>query len=73
MPEEEKSLHQKIWPYTTEVTQHAIDRGPDKDPWIVRDRQAALRAERQGRGKALFRVWMPTDWYEINAIDKEEE
>ena len=43
--EKPRSLHHRIYPYMDHLTQYAIDRGPDKDPWIVRDRSAALRAE----------------------------
>lgn len=61
-----KSLHHRIYPYMDHFVQYATDRGPDLDPWVVRDRSTALRNERQGRGKALTRMWSPTDWYEID-------
>ena len=70
--EKPRSLHHRIYPYSTEVTQYAIDRGPDKNPWIVRDRSAALRAERLGEGKALVRTWIPTSWEYVNMSDEDE-
>jgi hypothetical protein len=50
--------------YATE-TQDPLT-NPDSRPWIVRDRSTALRNERQGRGKALVRVWVATDWSYVN-------
>lgn len=64
--EKPRNLHHRIYPYMDHLTQYAIDRGPDKDPWIVRDRSAALRAERLGEGKALVRTWIPSDWVFVN-------
>jgi len=57
-----RSLHHRIYPYMDEMVQYATERAeeltdPDARPWIVRDRSTALRNERQGRGKALVRVW----------------
>jgi hypothetical protein len=54
-----------------ELVQYATERGdeiadPDARPWIVRDRSTALRNERQGRGRALVRVWVPGDWMYVN-------
>lgn len=58
-----RNLHHRIYPYMTEVVQYANENpGSDYDPWIVRDRSAALRNEREGRGRALVRVWTPSDW-----------
>ena len=66
-------MHQRIWPHSEEVMQYATDRGPDLKPWIVRDRQSALRNERQGRGRAVARVWIPTSWELINPDYEDEE
>lgn len=68
--EKPRSLHHRIYPHMDHMTQYANDRGPDKDPWIVRDRSAALRNEREGRGKALVRTWVPTDWAYVNEEEK---
>jgi len=66
-----RSLHHRIYPYMDEMVQYATERAeeltdPDARPWIVRDRSTALRNERQGRGKALVRVWIPGDWVYVN-------
>jgi len=73
MPKEQppRSLHHRIYPYTTELVQYATERAdelsdPEAKPWIVRDRSTALRNERQGRGKALVRIWVPTSWEYVN-------
>jgi hypothetical protein len=73
MPKEQppRSLHHRIYPYMDEMVQYATERAeeltdPDARPWIVRDRSTALRNERQGRGKALVRVWIPGDWVYVN-------
>lgn len=60
-----KGFHHRIYPYMTEFTQYANEQ-EDGEPWIVRDRSTALRNERQGRGKALVRLWVPTDWVYVN-------
>lgn len=72
-PEEQppRSLHHRIYPYMDELVQYATERGddlsdPDARPWVVRDRSTALRNERQGRGRALVRVWVPGDWMYVN-------
>lgn len=59
-------MHQRIYPYMDHVIQYATEQGPGQDPWVVRDRQSALRNERQGRGRALVRTWVPTDWDYVN-------
>lgn len=61
-------FHHRIYPYMEELVQYANER-EGEGPWIVRDRQAALRNERQGRGRALFRVWVPTDWNSVSVED----
>ena len=66
-----RALHHRIYPYMDELVQYATERAddisdPDAKPWIVRDRSTALRNERQGRGKALVRVWIPGDWMYVN-------
>jgi hypothetical protein len=58
-----------------ELVQYATERGdtlsdPEARPWIVRDRSTALRNERQGRGRALVRVWIPSDWVFVNDEEK---
>lgn len=68
--EKPRNLHHRIYPYMDHMIQYANDRGPDKDPWIVRDRSAALRNERDGRGKALVRTWIPDDWTVVNEEEK---
>lgn len=65
MSDDKRSVHHRIWPYSTEVVQYATERSYGV-PWIVRDRQAALRAERLGEGQALVRVWIPTGWEYVN-------
>lgn len=65
----ERSLHHRIYPYTDHVVQYAVER-PDSEPWVVRDRQAALRAERRGEGRALVRTWIPDDWTCVNEEEK---
>ena len=55
------SLHHRIYPYMDHVVQYATER-EGAEPWVVRDRQAALSNERKGQGKALFRTWVPSDW-----------
>lgn len=71
-----RSLHHRLYPYMDELVQYATERAdevsdPDARPWIVRDRSTALRNERQGRGRALVRVWVPSDWVYVN--DEPEE
>ena len=71
-----RNLHHRIYPHMSEFVQYATERAddlsdPDARPWIVRDRSTALRNERQGRGKALVRVWVPTDWEYVNLEDAE--
>ena len=61
-----KGLHHRIYPYMDHLVQYATDRGSNQEPWIVRDRSAALRAERRGEGKALVRTWVPTAWAYVN-------
>jgi len=72
-----RSLHHRLYPYMDELVQYATERAdtisdPDARPWIVRDRSTALRNERQGRGRALVRVWVPTDWEYVN-IEEEKD
>lgn len=57
-----RAIHHRIYPYMDSVTQYAIDRGEDLEPWIVRDRSAARRTERLGEGRAMVRVWTPSAW-----------
>lgn len=61
-PSKEKGLHHKIWPYMDHLVQYATDRVNGEGPWIVRDRSAALRAERRGEGPAMVRIWVPGPW-----------
>lgn len=66
-----RALHHRVYPYMDEFVQYATERAdevadPDARPWVVRDRSTALRNERQGRGRALFRTWIPTDWTYVN-------
>ena len=56
-----EGLHHRIYPYMDHVVQYATER-EGAEPWIVRDRQAALSNERKGQGKALFRTWVPSHW-----------
>ena len=72
-----RSLHHRIYPYMDEMVQYATERAddladPEARPWIVRDRSTALRNERQGRGKALVRVWVPSDWEYVNIPEDDE-
>ena len=78
-PEEQppRALHHRIYPYMDEMVQYATERAdelsdPDARPWIVRDRSTALRNERQGRGKALVRVWIPGGWVYVNEEEPRE-
>ena len=64
MAEQKPGFHHRIYPYMDEMVQYATDR-EGADPWIVRDRSTALRNERTGRGKALVRVWVASDWERV--------
>lgn len=71
-----RALHHRLYPYMDELVQYATELAdevadPEAKPWIVRDRSTALRNERQGRGKALFRTWVPTDWAYVNETEDE--
>lgn len=69
-----RGLHHRIYPYMTELVQYANeDLGKDVEPWIVRDRSAALRTERRGRGRAMVRVWTPSEWAYVNPDEDEDE
>lgn len=73
LEERKMGLYRKIYPHTKEVVQHAVDRydaDEDEFPRIVRDRQAALRAERKGEGDAIARVWRPGEWYYLTDGDE---
>lgn len=79
MPKEQppRSLHHRIYPYMDEMVQYATERAddlsdPEARPWIVRDRSTALRNERQGRGRALVRVWIPTSWEYVNVEEEDK-
>lgn len=69
---EKPGFHHRIYPYMNELVQYATER-QDGGPWIVRDRSSALRNERQGRGRALVRVWVPTDWIPVNEVDEVDD
>lgn len=77
-PEEQqpRALHHRLYPYMEELVQYASETAdpiadPEARPWIVRDRSTALRNERTGRGRAMFRTWIPTDWAYVNEDDDE--
>jgi hypothetical protein len=76
-PEEEtpqkRGFHHRIYPYMEEFVQYANESEGSDTPWVVRDRSTALRNERQGRGKALVRVWVPTDWTLVNELEDRDE
>jgi hypothetical protein len=75
-PEEtpqKRGFHHRIYPYMEEFVQYANEQDDGTEPWIVRDRSTALRNERQGRGKALVRVWVPTDWTLVNELEDRDE
>lgn len=61
-------FHHRLYPYMDDFVQYANETSDDETspPWIVRDRSAALRNERQGRGRAMVRTWVPTDWEYVN-------
>lgn len=65
MPEEKRGFHHRIYPYMDELVQYATEQ-EGSEPWIVRDRSTALRNERTGRGRALVRTWIPTDWVSVS-------
>lgn len=67
--ENPKGFHHRLYPYMDELVQYATER-KDDTAWIVRERSVALRNERTGRGKAMVRTWIPTDWVYVN---EEEE
>ena len=71
--ENPQGFHHRIYPYMEEFVQYATEQ-EDREaaPWIVRDRSAALRNERKGRGKALVRTWIPTDWVYVNEEEDDE-
>ncbi len=62
-------FHHRLYPYMDSLVQYAVETVA-KEPWIVRNRSDALRAERQGQGKALVRTWVPTDWVYVNEEEK---
>ena len=71
---QKRGFHHRIYPYMEEFVQYANEpEDGDGPPWIVRDRSTALRNERQGRGKALVRVWVPTDWTLVNELEDRDE
>lgn len=72
MGDQKPGFHARLYPYMEELVQYATER-EDKKPWIVRDRSTALRNERQGRGRALVRVWVPTSWEYVNVLYEGEE
>lgn len=72
-----RALHHRLYPYMDELVQYATEvtdeiSDPEARPWIVRDRSTALRNERQGRGRALVRTWIPTDWVYVNEVADDE-
>lgn len=72
-----RALHHRLYPYMDELVQYATEVAdeigdPEARPWIVRDRSTALRNERQGRGRALVRTWIPTDWVYVNEDTSDE-
>ena len=74
--EKPRSLHHRIYPYMDEFVQYATEQGadltnPDARPWIVRDRSTARRNERQGRGRAVVRVWTPSEWVPVDPAPEE--
>lgn len=69
-PDKKRALHHRIYPYMDHVVQYANERPGGQEPWIVRDRQAALRNERQGNGRAVVRTWIPSDWSVVNEEDE---
>ena len=73
MEDHPRGFHHRLYPHMDHFVQYAnetaTDLDPDSPPWIVRDRSVALRNERQGRGKALVRTWIPDDWSEVNSDD----
>ena len=72
-PPQKRGFHHRIYPYMEEFVQYANEQDDGTEPWIVRDRSTALRNERQGRGKALVRVWVPTDWTLVNELEDGDE
>lgn len=64
-------FHHRIYPYMDEFVQYANEQpdGKEPDPWIVRDRSTALRNQRQGRGRAMVRTWIPTSWMYVDEVD----
>lgn len=74
-PEENppRALHHRLYPHMDELVQYATEvSDPEGRPWIVRDRSTSLRNERQGRGKALVRTWIPSDWVYVNEEETNE-
>ena len=67
---QKRGFHHRIYPYMDEFVQYANET-ENGEAWIVRDRSTALRNERQGRGKALVRVWVPTDWTLVNELEED--
>lgn len=71
-PREPRGLHHRIYPHMDSLVQYANeDLGKDVEPWIARDRSSALRAERRGRGRAVVRVWTPSEWVYVNPEEGE--
>ena len=69
----EKGLHHRIWPYMDHLVQYATDRLDGEGPWIVRDRSAALRAERKGEGPAMVRTWVPGPWSYVTPQEQDQK
>lgn len=71
---EPRGLHHRIYPYMDSLIQYANeDLGEDVEPWIVRDRSAALRTERRGGGRAMVRVWTPSEWAPLNPDEEDQD
>lgn len=70
MTDHPPGFHHRLYPHMDHFVQYASDTDsatdPDATPWIVRDRSTALRNERMGRGKALVRTWIPSEWEFVN-------
>ena len=71
---EPRGLHHRIYPYMDHLVQYANeDLGENIEPWIVRNRSAALRTERRGGGRAMVRVWTPSAWAYVNDQPEEDQ
>ena len=75
--EHPRGFHHRLYPHMDHLVQYANETAdeisdPSSAPWVVRDRSTALRNERTGRGRALVRTWVPSQWEYVNVVPYNE-